>query len=162
MITDMQGSASRRAKEATIRIIDLVVYAFVIASGIFALTIPPDTIQRWLSGWEWVALLWGWLLIVAGALGFIGRLSRLWAVEIPGPIAALFGQAIYILVLAAAAPGSPTVWVALCMIIGASFALMRRYVELLIFTTDPDARTLLDRLRAAMRRRTANVAGRHR
>lgn len=156
------AAESRRAKEATIRIIDMIVYAFVIASGVFALTVPPETIQRWLSGWEWVALIWGWLLIIAGSLGFIGRLTRVWAIEIPAPIAALFGQAIYVLVLAATAVGSATVWVALCMIIGASLALLRRYIELLIFTTDPEAITLTDRLVAGLRRRTTNVAGRHR
>jgi hypothetical protein len=162
MITDPRAAESRRAKEATIRVIDMIVYAFVIASGVFALTVPPETIQRWLAGWEWVAFMWGWLLIVAGTLGLVGRLTRVWAVEIPAPIAALFGQAIYVLVLAATAFGSATVWVALCMIIGASFALLRRYIELLIFTTDPEARTLTDRLVEALRRRTPNVAGRHR
>lgn len=162
VLTDPRDNESRRAKEATIRIIDLIVYIFVIGSGIFALTVPPDTIQRWLAGWEWVALMWGWLLIVAGSLGFIGRLTRVWAIELPGPIAAVFGQAIYVLVLAATAFTSATAWVALCMIVGACFALLRRYIELLIFTTDPEAKTLTDRLVAALQRRTANVAGRHR
>lgn len=162
VISDPHTDETRRAKEATIRVLDMVVYVFVIASGVFALTVPPETIQRWLAGWEWVAVMWGWLLITAGTLGFTGRLTRVWAVEIPAPIAALFGQAIYVVVLAATAFGSATVWVALCMIIGASVALLRRYIELLIFTTDPEARTLTERLLTALRRRTANVAGRHR
>lgn len=139
MITEL-GDTSRRAREAAIRVVDLIVYALVVAAGVFALIVPPETVQRWLSGWEWVALLWGWLLIIAGILGFAGRLTRVWAVEIPGPIAALFGLAIYVLILGAAATRSVTVWVALSIVVIAGMFMLRRYVELLIFSTDPKAR----------------------
>lgn len=160
--TDPRVSESRRVKEAVIRVIDMIVYAFVLASGVFALVVPPETIQRWLDGWEIVAGVWGWLLIVSGTMGFAGRLSRVWAIEAPGTIGAIFGQAIYIVVLAATAFGSVTAWVALCMIIGAMLALVRRYIELQIFTTDPEVSTFSDRFVAMLRRRTTNVAGEHR
>jgi hypothetical protein len=39
---------------------------------------------------------------------------------------------------------------------------VRRYIELQIFTTDPEVRTLKERLEAALRRRTSNTAGTHR
>lgn len=161
-MNEARSAEVRRAKEAAIRVIDMVVYLFALASGVFALTVPPETIQDWLAGWGWVAVLWGVLLVVAGALGFIGRLTRIWVIEAPGTIAAVFGQSIYLLVLGAAGFSSATVWVALCMIAGAMLALVRRYIELQIFTTDPEVKSLPGRLAAALRRRTGNVAGQHR
>jgi hypothetical protein len=162
VITDPHANERRRAKEAIIRVIDMVVYLFALASGIFALAVPPDTIKEQLTGFEWLGVAWGTLLIVAGFLGFLGRLSRYWVIEVPGTVAAIAGQAVYILVLAVTAPGSPTAWVALCMIIGAALALIRRYIELQIFTTDPEVKTLVERLESALQRRTTDTAGQHR
>lgn len=162
VVTDPRTNERRRAKEAAIRIIDLIVYAFVTAGGVFALFVPPVTIQTQLAGFEWIATSWGWLLLVAGALGFIGRLSRFWIIEVPGTTAAIFGELVYVVVLGATAWQSTTAWVALCLIAGATLALVRRYIELQIFTTDPEVRTLTERLEAAMRRRTSNTAGQHR
>jgi hypothetical protein len=149
-------------KEATIRIIDLVVYAFAIAGGVFALAFPPATIQAELAGYEWLATFWGILLLVAGTLGFIGRLTRIWLIEIPGTAAAIAGELIYVFVLAVTSINSPTARVALCLMAIATLALVRRYVELQIFTTDPGVTTLTERVVAALRRRTNNTAGQHR
>lgn len=162
VITDPRANERRRAKEAIIRVIDMIVYLFAVASGIFALTVPPDTIREQLAGFEWLGIAWGTLLIVAGALGFLGRLSRFWIIEVPGTVTAIAGQLVYVLVLSVTAPGSPTAWVALCMIVGSTLALVRRYIELQIFTTDPEVKTLIERLESAIQRRTSDTAGQHR
>jgi hypothetical protein len=147
----------RRMKEAAIRVIDIVVYAAAIFGGFFALEFPPDAIQSELAGWDWLAVFWGWLLLVAGSLGFIGRLVRLWVIEVPGTAAAIFGGLIYLVVLGSVAVSHVTARVAVCMIAIATLALVRRYIELQIFTSEPGVRTLSDRLQAALRRRTANA-----
>jgi hypothetical protein len=162
VVTDPRTNERRRAKEAAIRIIDLVVYAFAAAGGAFALLVPPVTIQTQLQGFEWIGVCWGWLLMSAGVLGFIGRLLRFWVVEAPGTTAAIFGELVYLLVLGVTAWQSATAWVALCLVSIATLALVRRYIELQIFTTDPEVRTLKERLEAALRRRTSNTAGTHR
>ncbi len=160
--SDPRTNERRRVKEATIRVIDLVVYLFAFSGGVFALTVTPDSIRRQLEGFEWIGIGWGVLLIVAGTLGFMGRLTRFWLPEVVGCVFAITGEVIYLVILGATAFTSATAWVAICMITGAMLALVRRYVELQIFTTDPEVKSLAERLEAALRRRTTNVAGVHR
>lgn len=161
-VTDPRHNEKRRAKEAMIRVLDLVIYAFVLAGGIFALAVPPESIKRELEGYEWLGIAWGVLLVVAGTAGFGGRLTRYWLPEVVGTTMAFFGELIYIVVLGATAWDSLTAWVALCMISGAMIAIARRYIELQIFTTDPEVQTISDRLEAMLQRRTNDVAGEHR
>lgn len=160
--TDPRTNERRRAKEAWIRVIDLIVYLFAVAGGIFALAVPPTTIKTQLEGWEWLAIFWGCMLVVAGVFGFVGRLSRVWLIEAPGTALAIGGGLVYALVLGVTAYSSTTAWVAFCIVAIATLELWRRYLELQIFTTDPGVKTLADRLRAAMSRRTTNTAGEHR
>lgn len=152
----------RRAMEAAIRVLDLFVYAFVIAGGVFAFLVPPDSIRRELAGYEWLGVVWGLLLIVAGLSAFSGRFARRWLPEIVGTAMAFFGELIYVVILGVTAWSSATAWVALCMIVGAMIAIARRYLELQIFTSDPEARTLSARFEAMLQRRTSDVAGKHR
>lgn len=160
--TDPRTNERRRAKEATIRVIDLIVYAFVLGGGLFALLVPPDSVRQQLEGFQWLQIFWSVLLISAGTLGFTGRFTRYWVVELPGAVMAIAGEVIYIVVLGATAFASATAWVALCVIAGATLALFRRYIELQIFTTDPEVKTLAQRLEAIMSRRTGDTAGEHR
>lgn len=162
VVVDPRTDEKTRALEAAIRVIDLIAYAFAIAGGIFALLVPPTTIQVQLSGFSWVAISWGVLLLVSGCTGFFGRMSRLWIIEVPGTVGAIAGELVYLIVLGATAWQSTTAWVALCLIAGATLALIRRYIELQIFTTDPGVKTLAERWIAARKRRTSNIAGRYR
>lgn len=162
VVTDLRGDDRRRAREAAIRVIDLFVYLFALAGGILALLVPPNTIQAQLQGWEWLSIFWGCMLVAAGTFGFVGRLSRFWIVEAPGTVLAIGGGLVYALVLGVTAYTSATAWVAFCLVAIATLELVRRYLELQIFTTDPGVTTLADRLRDALRRRTANTAGQHR
>lgn len=162
VVTDPRIDERRRRWEAIIRIIDMVVYLFALAGGIFALAVPPTTIKEQLAGFEWIGVAWGVLLIVAGTLGFVGRLSRVWAIEAPSPLMAVCGALVYIVVLLATAFTSATAWVAICMIAIAMLLLTRRFAELQIFTTDPEVKTLGERIEDLLRRRTADTAGQHR
>lgn len=155
--TDPRNNESRRVKEALIRVIDMVIYLAAIAGGVFALLVTPDSVQRALHGYEWLVTGWGVLLILSGLFGFVGRLSRIWLIEIPAPLAAVFGGLIYLTVLGFSAPGRPTAWVAVALVLIATLALFRRFVELQIFTSEPGMLTLGDRLQAMLRRRTANT-----
>ena len=158
MVTlDPQSGDSRRSKEALIRLIDLAVYAAVIAGGVLALAFPPETVQSKLGGYEWLAIFWGVLLLVAGAMGLLGRLSRYWIIEMPGTVASVFGALIYLVVLSASAMSSASNRVAVAMTVVATLCLVRRYVELQLFTTDPGVSTLSVRISKGLRRRTANT-----
>jgi hypothetical protein len=157
VVTDPHANESRRHKEAAIRTIDLLIYAATAAGGFFALAITPDSVQRALEGWEWLATAWGLLLILSGTFGFVGRLTRVWLIEIPAPLAAVFGGLIYLLVLGATAPDKPTAWVAVALTFIATAGLFRRFIELQIFTSEPGSQTLADRLQAILRRRTSNA-----
>jgi hypothetical protein len=157
VVTDPLANESRRAKEATIRIIDLVIYAAAVFGGAFALLVTPDSVTQALRGWEWLVVGWGLLLIISGVFGFVGRASRVWLIEIPAPLAAVFGGLIYLVVLGFSAPTRPTAWVAVALVFIATAALFRRFIELQIFTTDPGVESLAERIQAAIRRRTANT-----
>lgn len=162
VVTDPRINDSRRTKEAMIRVIDIITYAAVLAGGFFAAKFTPDSVLRLLEGWEWVIGLWALLLIIGGALGFIGRLTRIWAIEVPGTGAGIAGALIYAVVLANMAFMTPTALVAGALVVIATLTLLRRYIELQIFTTDPGEKSFTDRLAAALKRRTTDTVGRHR
>lgn len=162
IITDPAIDDRRRLKEAMIRVIDIVTYAAVLAGGFFAIRFTPDSVISLLDGWEWVIGLWAMLLIIGGLLGFVGRLTRIWAIEVPGTGAGIAGALIYAVVLANMAFMTPTALVAEALVIIATLTLLRRYIELQIFTTEPGEKSFTDRLAAALKRRTADTVGRHR
>jgi hypothetical protein len=160
VITDPRTNDGRKAKEATIRVIDLVIYAGVLACGVFALIATPTTVLQVLNGFEWLVVLWASLLTVGGLLGFVGRLTRLWALELPGTSAGITGCIIYAIVLAKTSFTNPLVLVAVILVIIATLTLVRRYIEMQIFTSEPGTGTFLTRLRVAPRRRTTDAVRR--
>lgn len=151
----------RHRYEAIIRVIDLITYFAVFVGGVYALVGTPNSVVDELAGWEWVIVLWAFLLLLGGSAGFWGRLTRWWMVEVPATVLAFFGIAIYFLVLGRFAFASITSAVAVSLVAVAMLVMVRRYAELQIFATEPgtDFRT---RVAAALRRRTADVVRRHR
>ncbi|UFS59464.1 hypothetical protein [Subtercola endophyticus] len=158
--TDPRMNESRKTKEAVIRVIDLVIYFGVFCSGSFAVLATPATVSKALAGLEWLIVLWGILLLLGGLLGFVGRLSRVWAIEVPGTGAAISGCLIYAFVLGYVALSNFTIFVAVILVVIATLTLVRRYIELQIFTYDPGSGTFLTRVRSALRRRTENAVPR--
>lgn len=160
--TDPSVNQARRFKEALIRIVDLVSYATVLAAGIFALWFTPDSVKVALAGFGWLIVTWGVLLVAGGTLGFTGRLSRIWVIEIPGASAGIAGAAIYFVILGTASITSSTALVAVTLVACMMLLLLRRYIELQIFTSEPGDLTIQARIRLALKRRTTNTAGQHR
>lgn len=151
----------RHRYEAIIRVIDLITYFAVFVGGVYALVGTPNSVVDELAGWEWVIVLWAFLLLLGGSAGFVGRLTRWWMVEVPATVLGSFGIAIYFIVLGRFAFASITSAVAVSLVAVAMLVMVRRYAELQIFATEPgtDFRT---RVAAALRRRTADVVRRHR
>jgi HAMP domain-containing protein len=156
------ATARRRRFEAFIRLLDLIVYAGVFLGGVYALLGTPATVADELQGAEWLVMLWALLLLVGGLSGFVGRLTRYWFVEVPATVLAFFGIVIYFVVLGRFAFTSITAAVAAAMVLVAQVAMARRWAELQIFATDPDATDFKTRMADALRRRTTNFVHRHR
>ena len=150
------GPRRKRALEAAIRVIDLIVYASVFAGGLYALLATPSAITESLAGYRWLIYLWTALLIGGGLVGFIGRLSRYWLVETPATIAAAFGISIYLIMLTPYLYRGLTVAIIFMMALVAMAFMVRRWLELQIFATEPGARWST-RFSQAIHRRTQNV-----
>lgn len=150
----------RRVLEALIRITDLVIYAAVAVGGVFAFIAPPPTVQSELVGWEWLIPVWGAMLVVGGLGGFAGRLSRYWIVEVPALPFAGIGIGVYFLVLGTTATVTPFTTVAAMIILAAMLNVLRRYLELQIFASEPDDQHIRARVAAMLRRRTRDVVRR--
>lgn len=153
-VTDTRFDVRRRTLEHIIRILDVGAYLVVFGTGLAALLLTPDTVRVALDNYEWLIGLWAGLLLVGGLLGLAGRLSFVWAVELPGTVAAFFGCLMYFVILGTAALDKGTAAVATLLIALAAIEMARRYVELQIFTTDRRAKTFTDRLRIVLARRT--------
>lgn len=151
----------RRRFEAIIRIIDLVVYAAVAVGGVYALVGTPATVVDELRGALWLVVVWAGLLCVGGTVGFLGRLTRFWMLEVPATVLAFFGVLIYVVVIGRFAFTSITAAVAALLILVAMGMLARRWAELQIFATDPDAHDFRHRMAEALRRRTQDFPHRH-
>ncbi|MDF2990236.1 MAG: uncharacterized protein K0S37_750 [Microbacterium sp.] len=153
------SSRRRRIYEAAIRIVDLVSYAIVFATGIYAVIATPATVQTELRHFPVLIFTWAFLLLAGGMVGFVGRLTRYWMVENSAAIAAFTGIAIYMILLGGSAVSSTTAAVATGMVVIAGLGMARRWLELQIFGIEPNL-TMRQRVAVAMRRRTADVVPR--
>jgi len=152
----------RRRFEAVIRVIDLIVYFAVLGGGVYALIGTPVTVLGELQGAVWLVFLWSGLLCVGGGVGFIGRLTRYWMLEMPATVLAFAGILIYLVVLGRYAFTSISAAVAALLILVAMGMIARRWAELQIFASDPDRHDFRSRMAEVLRRRTANFPHRHR
>lgn len=150
----------QRALSHAVRIIDLIVYAVVFVGGLYAIATPPDTVVDVLEHYEWLAIVWAILLVGGGLVGFIGRLTRYWLVENPATIAASSGILIYVVILYQYTFTSITAAVATALALVACGFMIRRWLELQIFATEPH-RPRTERLLDAMKRRTRNTVSRY-
>lgn len=159
--TDPRLNERRRAKEAAVRVVDMLAYLAVLTGGIGAFLFTPDTVRAALAGLPGLVILWGTLLVVGGTLGFIGRLTRVWVIEIPGASAGFFGAAMYFVILGSAALALPTAIVATTLVATMMLLLARRYLELQILTSEPISATFAEKVRTILRRRTTNTVSQH-
>lgn len=144
---------SRYKRERLIRWVDIITYAVVFISGILTLIAPPESASRALTA-PWVVG-WAVLLIISGGTALVGRVSRYWVIEAPGTLAGAFGAAVYIVLLILnTVTGHGNGWVATTFVACMALLMVRRYVELQLFTTDPDDVSFTTRLLALTKRRT--------
>lgn len=146
---------SRRKEilEGLLRAIDVTVGMLAMVAGIFALAATPPTILREVTIPQLVWL-WGGLLIVGGFAAALGRIIGLWIFETSGIAAMAFGTAIYAVVLSQVIHDELGVIVAAALITIALLLMARRYVQLQIFTSEPDERGWLSRVVTVLTRRT--------
>lgn len=145
--------------ESTIRILDLIVYAVVFFGGLAAVVATPTSVVDQLLRTPILIAVWAILLLGGGLVGFIGRFTRYWLIEGPATVAAFFGVIIYFVLVVNIALASVTTTVAAALVLVAAIALFRRWLELQIFGSEPNA-SWRTRFKAATNRRTANVVSR--
>lgn len=150
----------RKQIEFGIRLIDIACYTIIFVGGMAAMFFTPASIIEELVGYEWIIPYWAGMLLVGGALGFAARVSTIWIMEPAAAIISMFGITIYFVVLGKTAFDSFTAILASCLILVALLGVIRRYLELQLFGSNPDDKTLEARLRAALARRIPNVPSR--
>jgi len=156
--SELLVGAKRVRLERAIWVVDLIAYLVLAVAGVGAAVDPSEYVQRTVQ-FEWALWVWGFLLAGGGAVAFIGRLSRVWALEFPANVAAGWGAALYGLILVPTIQSGGSLALAAIVVVAGLFVL-RRYIELKIFTNEPGVDSIRKRLDAAFRRRTKNIVPR--
>jgi hypothetical protein len=146
----------RTILETAIRIVDLVVYFGLFLGGVWLAIAPSGDVTGALHGHQWLMVVWAAFLLGGGLVGFVGRLTRFWMVENPGTVAAAFGSLIFLVVLTPYVFASFLVAVTYAFVLTAFCFMVRRWLELQLFGTEP-THDWRGRWLAAMHRRTQNV-----
>lgn len=127
----------RRIVENFIRGIDIVAYFIILMAGVYALFLTPLSVITSLAGWEWLIPWWSGFLLIGGLFGLIGRISTIWMFEPPADIAAFIGILIYFIVLGQHALETITTATAALLVFVALLGVIRRYLELQLFGSEP-------------------------
>ena len=147
----------RRFVENSIRGIDIAVYLIVFIAGLYALFLTPTSVTESLEGWKWLIPWWAAFLLVGGLFGMIGRISTIWMFEPPADFAAFIGILIYFIVLGDGIFQSLASGVSACFVFAALLGVVRRYLELQLFGSDPAHQDLKSKLEDTWNRRIPNV-----
>ncbi|WP_242089273.1 hypothetical protein [Curtobacterium sp. DN_7.5] len=156
--TDPKLNQRRLWWERLLWIIDMAAYGVIGLSGALALVHVSDYVLDTLLGQRWIISLFAWLMVAAW-LGLAGRASRVWAVEYIGNVASGWGAFVYAVVLSSGALSGTASFAAFGVAVVAMLAMVRRYAELRIFTSEPGVKTR-GWLRDVLDRRTKNVVPR--
>lgn len=148
-----RNTRRRVALDALLKITDVVVGIAVLAGGVFALVATPPSVAREVELPLFV-ILWGTLLVLGGFSSALGRLTGIWILETAGIAAAACGSLIYLAIVSKLLLDDLGVGLAVCLILVALLALLRRYIELQIFLSEPGDRGLLVRLQGLFNIRT--------
>lgn len=147
----------RRKIEWGVRLTDLAAYTVIFIGGVAAMFFTPNTVTTELIGYEWLIPIWATMLLVGGLLGFVARITTIWIMEPAASVISMFGIAIYFIVLGKSAFSSLTAVLASCLIFVALLWVIRRYLELQLFGSNPDHKDFRARFNAALDRRIPNV-----
>jgi len=151
-----RNTRRRAFLDASLKALDVAVGLAVLAGGVFALVATPLSVTREVDLPLFVTL-WGILLVSGGFSSALGRLTGIWILETAGIAAAACGALIYLAIVSKLLLDDLGVGLAVCLILVALLALLRRYIELQIFLSEPGDRGLLARLQSLFNIRT--VAG---
>lgn len=143
--------------EMGIRLMDIFAYTVIFIGGVAAMFFTPNSIINELVGYEWLIPYWALMLLVGGGLGFFARVSTIWIMEPAADVISMFGIVIYFFVLGKTAFSSLTAVLASCLIMVSLLFVIRRYLELQLFGSNPDHRDFRSKLRDALMRRIPNV-----
>ena len=158
VVIDPRTNDRRLWWERLIWVVDMSAYLLIAIAGFAAALFPSDYVMETVQYW-WIVLLWGSMLATGGVVAFIGRLSRVWAIEYFANVLAGWGAAMYAAILVPAVLTGSS-WAVMALVLVATGAMIRRYSELKIFTNEPGVRSFSQRLEAARKRRTANTVPR--
>lgn len=152
VMLDVRAGRRRLMWERFIWVIDMAAYLLIAYAGYNAAFEPSVYVIETVQNFGAIGL-WGVLMLVGGAVSFIGRLSKVWAIEYACNVFAAWGVGLYavILIPSVLEGGSK---VLLALVLAAWLLVLRRYAELRIFTSEPGLDTFRKRLDAALRRRT--------
>lgn len=150
----------RRRKERGIWFVDMFMAAIITACGVAMVFFTSDYVDDSVK-WPWAIALMGWLMLGGGLLTFSGRLSRFWAIELPGIVGAGIGAFLYGLVLANGIYELGTSFVPFGLVLVAAMIMYRRYTELRILVSEPGDLPLSKRIAELLLLRTENVVRRH-
>ena len=151
--SDETATARRARLDGFLRITDVTIGFAIVAAGVFALIVAPTTVQREVTLPALVTS-WGLLLILGGLSATVGRLTGIWIMETVGIVAAATGVLIFIGVLGVTVGRTPTAGAALCIMWVAFACLVRRYIELQLFLSEPGERGLVGRILGLVKTRT--------
>lgn len=162
MSQDHAQNTRRRAFAAhAIKIIDVAIGLACIVAGIFAIVATPPTVIKAIN-LDGLVFMWGALLVAGGFLSALGRITGVWILETVGIASAGTGALIYLVVISAALHDHNSVITALCLILISLLGMVRRYIELQIFLSEPGDRGIVHRLQEILTHRVPSpAASRH-
>lgn len=152
-----ENTHRRELLHSILKFIDIAVGITAIVGGVFAIAATPPTVMREVSV-PLLVWIWGGLLIIGGFGGALGRITGIWLLETTGIVAMGAGTLIYIAVVGSLVPDQMGLVVAITLFVVALLSMVRRYVELQIFLSEPDEPGFVSRLHAAFRLRVPNTS----
>lgn len=141
-----QNTRRRAVLEMLLKIVDIFVGLAVLTGGIFALVATPPSVAHEVELPMFVTL-WAMLLIVGGFSAALGRLTGIWILETAGIASSAFGALIYLAIVSKLLLTDLGVGLAVFLILVALLALIRRYLVLQIFLSEPGDTGFFVRLR---------------
>lgn len=138
-----------------LRVIDIIAYLAILANGVLALTEADLVIDRFLVDAPDLRYLWAGLLVFGGFVGVVGRITGRWLVELPATVAAIFGVLMFVVALLAGhSQVDEPFFTVLAMSIVAFAFMVRRWLELQLFASEPNCPNWRAKLTEMIARRT--------
>lgn len=144
---------ARARSERTFWVLDMLAYLFLAVAALDGGLHPNGYVSSVVQDRSWIIALWLVLPVGGGLIAFVGRLSRVWVIEYVANHMAAWGAGLYAVILVPAITQGQAVGI-FALVVIAMIAMMRRYAELRLFSSEPtQQRGLRTRVLTALRRR---------